>query len=558
MFDRLPRDLAITILSEWLEANSLTRFISRMDVALCTHSFRTEWFELLALIPTIVEEEPMIGFNDSSLLVYIQWIHRRRLRVNLMEFIINAVYTLEHVDPLQLQLPTTSLRFSDSENELPNGFKQCLAMFPQLTSLEYDNAYMTDTQFREFRHLQCPLQILKIGKCDEISPSTVKAIVVKLSQTIHTLHCAVLNDAAVECLTNTCHGFKDIFWSTNKIKSATCIVEFCKANPRLENLGLSVTAFNKARKVITTKTILTVALHCKHLKRVDVDSKYENVSEDILSGLLNHDNAIEFVKWFAMAITVVRPKGKEKYCELSLLWEILEDEYDQHSILPFVCLHCLNDVTLPVRTIYTDREVTVYDKDLVQIGEQFGHSLEELVLFNVATDVKRVVLQSLLSKCPKLSILRLPYQAKTFEDEDVRNLPHQCPLLINWKIACPNVTDSAMIDCLRKFAVKNSGTIQALDLCWCSKLTDATLTAIEKLFPRIVELGVAGTGVSNEAVLSFVSRRKVPLDILYWNDKDPNSTNVLGWAVKKVSCPKYPTPRDASSEMYYGAALYEN
>lgn len=144
----LPLDVTLTVLQEWLDVS--LPVLSKLDMAICNHSMRSEWMQLLCRVK--IEKDD----TRRPIRCYLGWLSDRRVYVNSIDVDLNHMQELKSTAAGRFQLPTPNLEFDRNKfSARSTGLKQFLSFFPRLDKLNFQNCPLTDRHL--YKLLRLPI-----------------------------------------------------------------------------------------------------------------------------------------------------------------------------------------------------------------------------------------------------------------------------------------------------------------------------------------------------------------------------------------------------------------
>lgn len=492
MLLRLPEDLLITLLNEWLKAK--LSILSRLDVACCSHGLRGTWLHLLHQLRRVSSSPEPSGSKAglrSPITAYLKWIQDRGFYLESMVVDLNRLDVVFQWEALRLPSFKAIKFLPAAGNSSPKGILQFLSLFPSLTSIEFDGCVLDDQELMlwALRPLTCPLRRLRLHSCNPL-PLMLTGVIATMHGTLQDLRCDGLDDWAVHQMAQHCRGMRKISWRTcaPSLRAET-ILAFCSSN-RLLSL------FDVDARGVTDELMPAVAALCPELKEIVLGERCA-VSCSLLS-MLTVSSKLQSISLPQALLTAGRGQGRgvSDLTALSLS--------TTNTLAPVDALHLLAAVQLPIRRLSSKAQhpLACDSAALRLLGDRHGSSLTKVELRLIPHAVAKEDLLHFLSSCSGMRSLFLecPQRMPMVEDDLLRRLPVLCPHLEHMAVShCGALlTDSAVCCYLRGTAGER---LRVIALCGCPLLTDAVLQQIQTSCFSLASLLMVDTSVTKEGML---------------------------------------------------------
>lgn len=398
----------------------LSWFLGRFDSALCNHACRDH------VIPRFSQlAEKSIRRTPLEVGLLLNWLSRRgivlkALALNMNDWDDSWVGDCSPVKVHSIQTTFCNLRtyylpkFSPAEITTEK-LSIFLHRFSELREVDCTQWGLSDQHLKGFRNLQCPLEVLKLCSCGEISASTVVQVVSSVGPTLKELSCELLNDQALREIARTCPNISKLNVACQPLGQIESLVEFCaRYGDKLEELMILGNL-----KDSSSHLTASISYSCPNLKVVTLcDLSYSIAS---FRHIMDNCQLLEAFSICDLHLQIIRREEGSKGCRINS-----GDKLDSEFLLQ-VCQSLkipMIDFSAPYYCIVLTDEIVhlmadKFGKDIVKWSAYIPSASSEVIHF--------------FERCPNLSWLDLGYGDP--KKEIFEALPKHCSKIVSLTLA---------------------------------------------------------------------------------------------------------------------------
>lgn len=486
MFDLLPLDVTLTVAQDWLDPSLV--ILSRLDIALCNWSMRSEWLQLASRVK-VKQARTMQPIHCCLSWICDRAIHADKFVADMA--LINALY---HTETGDIWLPaTTAVEFDPKKcTGSPFGISTFLSYFPNLTALNFRDCKLKEPHLYELYRLNCPLKELRLGGIyDGISATTAVLAYEHFSSTLTMLDCDVLDDWALIQLAKCCHLLTHLLVDYTLVKNVKNIVRLCNSNPRLMSVEFLIAQY--ASGCLDNTAMEAICRACPELRIIKL-AYNPTTTASLLPVLLETFPDLYIVSICEMKIEILKEDG-EKTCRLTYA-----DPADTAAQIHEV----LRAITVPICEFGTIAIPVRVDMPMIPLlAEKLGENLKQLHI-TLPPNVANADVERLLKHCCRVvTALSLHAGRMAIAAETIQQL----------HLYCPNLRHLALVNCARTISNTDfialvraySSRLLIMRFVGCPLLTDDVIPVIVELMPTVTELHLTGSKVTKEALLALVA-----------------------------------------------------
>lgn len=501
MFNALPEDLAVMLLSEWLDISLL--ILSRLDVAFCGRASRQSWQVVLAKLRLRGArfEEQIRGF--------MAWMHDRRLAVDDLSVVLKARHCTNVSAWPQFSVLANSLTLHLPQIISANttiATQKVLDSFPNLTSLRLDCMSLHDQNFPEIRVPLRDLVLMDHASDAKFTSAKKVSIIAALCSSLEGLACSV-DDWMLTNLAEVCQRLTGVAFICDRVASQESMTHFCRTNPLLSHVCLYDSSDEVGMAVLS---------ECPQLQEIEIDDGSMKLLITMANAASTSARNLARVQVRNIVCTfgLSSSDRQQRCCDIVVVhydgWDNMDD--------------LVSALTIPIRRISLGSENAVISEfALEMLHVLHGHALE-VVQFLFWDDFDPIQVQTFLMHCPNLTELSFTAidESSLIDNDALRKLPMWCPRISKLElIRCAiELTDDSIGYALEKWSA-NKITVLNLDDC---SLTDAVLPKIAQHCPHLISLSVERNLLSKEALLAF--RLEISKNQVFKNLKAPDEVNL--------------------------------
>lgn len=469
MLGLLPHHLVQVILDDYVDASLST--VSHLDVAFCSSGLRDDFLEVISSLKRVTTRrgKPVENNNLSN---YLSWLESRQCHIPSLEVDPRGMPNFSSGDLLLLpQIHSVVFNsFGYNRPNVPTPFLPFLFMFPGLKELNCSKwATIRDGFLCQLKSLQCPLEVLQLSRCHQLTSECVVGVVSHFSATLRRLDCDVLDDLGLVQLSQLALPKFQQLSMHSGLESSVAIEQFCESvSETLESLSFRYVSGKTRSLAITNNTIKQITKSCPRLKTINCRSGTEASLQclpDVMAGCPNIE------KIYFRFVTIVFNNGKPA----------VHDSFDLRCDPNVMLQRCAEVVALGIQVRSVTLDVNNHLADCMRfIADNFGHQLTTFTGFFTENDYYDGdgMLIYLLAHCPNLQKVEL-YDF-IFSDRSLSQIPVYCP-----KIDCLAVCHSDLIngDTVLKVMQQFQGNaMKEVVFKECNRMTQETAKAIAALF----------------------------------------------------------------------------
>lgn len=500
MIDLLASDVATTILIDWLVCTNAEfddpLSIARLDAAFTNHDRRHRWLALLQLVSV----RTICITSNKHVMGTLKWFYIRNVQLDSIEIEASSLKKFAGAVDFNFHLPTLksvsltdfSLNFYTGE-----GLIEFLSITPNLRELDlYPCSELLPSVFEGLLSLSMPLRVLLLPTVPIVSSQLMTSVISRFSSKLKRIQCGNLADADLLTLSHSCRNLRAIGLFVDQLSSRDSILTLLRANPELEEVYLDREPMDYP-SVIDDEFVQQFVTCCCHTKFLFLPNS--RVTYHALPYIFRSLPVLQRFYCPDVEIDISRSASHPTACMVTMGEEI-------NTLLH--ANEVLDMIDIPIASIQLGRGFNSVAADGMMLRRLIAKSQGQLQIVNInlQASIPSDILEELFIHSPKLEHIFLTVYYAEGEQSDgyvqgMQCIGKYCPTLQNLSITFDiNLVDDSLLSILKGL---EGCPLLSINLMGCQQLSERTLLAALRLFPKLETLEMKQTAVRRDALIAL-------------------------------------------------------